>query len=59
MQSLWKGSDRRERRKGRSVGSVERRSVGERKAFVFVNNRLEGSALATIAAVLDGARTIE
>jgi hypothetical protein len=38
---------------------VERRSVGERKAFVFVNNRLEGSALATIAAVLDGARTIE
>jgi hypothetical protein len=42
-----------EGRKVRSVGSVERRSVGERKTFVFVNNRLEGNALTTIGAVLE------
>jgi hypothetical protein len=43
-----------EGRKGRRVGSVERRSVEERKTFVFVNNRLEGNALTTIAAVMEG-----
>jgi hypothetical protein len=40
-----------EGKKGRGVGSVERRSVGEGKTFVFVNNRLEGNALSTIAAM--------
>jgi hypothetical protein len=39
-----------EERKGRGVGSVERRSEEECRTFVFVNNRLEGNALTTIAA---------
>jgi len=30
-------------------------SQGARKAFIFVNNRFEGNALATIRAILDGA----
>lgn len=31
-------------------------AVGERKSFIYVNNRLEGNALLTIAAMLEGAR---
>jgi hypothetical protein len=29
-------------------------SQGAKKAFIFVNNRFEGNALATIRAMLDG-----
>jgi hypothetical protein len=42
----------------RAAGSkliIEGRAAGKKKTFIYVNNRLEGNALETIAAMLDAA----
>ena len=45
----WRAAAKALIEEGKSAGPVP-------KTFVFVNNRLEGNALATIAAVMEGTR---